>query len=370
MLEMKKFDKKQILIAALALPLLLASYWIIRCQITNGAEHTIKLTVTKSLLDNYSGLYLYYKDSIPANKWINKDFYVSFRTGENGISHPSGVSLLPSLCKASIYGRYGSYSRSTSLESVCAQKYYIVDKEKYFWIDRLVAKAFEEGKEVHAIVDVKKHESEVSSLEIDGKDVVGMIPDALQHPDEMIDTMANRIGEDVKNKCVCYCDPNNRLNYMRVITGATISSYLLEAIKYLWNERKQDTAFVAMVQAKAVECYFNYEKLANNDVLSNAVSQLSSSYNLVNEDNQRALYDIFKQDKEVFSEYYRDYYLEKDDSLKMDSSLSDYASQIKALTHDDELTPKTLDNIGFWVRRWEDGSAETIHQILEKIEKK
>lgn len=369
---MKKFNKKQLLIAALALPLLLASYWIIRCQITSGADHTLKLAITeKTNLDDH-GFDIYYKDSIPANKWIKEDCYVSFHTDEDGVSHPSGVSLFPSLCKTSIHADRFYFHRNyeADLTYVCA-KHFETDEKNYYWIDRIISNAFEKARVVNAIVDVKKYRSKVASIEIDGKDVIGMIPDALQHPEEMIDTMADRIGKRVEKKCATdYCDPQNRINYMREITTAAISSYLLEAIKYLWNERKQDTSFVAMVQAKAVECYFNYEKLANNDVLGNAVSQLASSYKLVNEDNHRALYDILRQDKEKYSKYYIDYYLGNGDPIRVDRSLYGYASQIKALTHDEQLDPKTLDNIGFWARRWEDGSAETIHQILEKIEKR
>lgn len=377
MSKMKKFNKKQILIAALALPLLLASYWIIRCQITSGAEHTFKLAITeKTNLDDYS-FDIYYEDSVPAYKWRKEDCYVSFHTDEDGVSHPSGVNLFPPLCKTSIHtDRYELFTiGNTPLESVCTRTYE-TDMKNYFWIDRLIAKAFKEGKKVYAVVDVKKYKSQVSSIEIEGKDVVDMIPNALQHPDEMLNTMATRIGERVEKKCATdYCDPHNELNHMREITNAVISSYLLEAIKYLWNERKQDSSFVAMVKVQAVECYFTYNKLAYNDMFSNAVSQLASSYYLVNEDNYQALFEIFKQDGEkneyhrLFDDFYNDHYLEHRNSHR-DSCMHEYITKIKELTYNEELYPKKLDNIGFWVRRWEDGSAKTIYEVLQEIDER
>lgn len=379
---MKNLNKKQLLVAVLALPILLVLYWIFLCQITSGAEHVLKLPVnegTHLIEHDHCCISICYKDLIPSKIKLPEKYYVAFRTDENGISHPSGARLFPSLCNPSIINDkiVGSVESRNNLMWCCADGYE-TDEKNYFWIDRIIAKAFEEGREVNAIIHVKNYRSEVSSIEIDGKDVVTMIPDALQYPDKMLDSMATRIGKELKNECsVLYCDPQNKLNFVRELMRASVPSYLRESVKYLWNERKKDTAFVAMVQEKTVKCYFAYEEMAKNDMLSNAVSQLASSYNLVNEENYKALYDIFTSDEKkneddefdrLFYDYNR-YYDQEDDSLEQDSSVYDYATKIKALTHNDELTPKTLDNIGFWVRRWNDGSAETIRQIMEKIEK-
>ena len=157
-------------------------------------------------------------------------------------------------------------------------------------------------------------------------------------------------------------------------------------------KKKDDSEFRKTLIEKGKIWYKKYLQEDKYGNLQNAIQQLSSSYHWVNQENYKELYKIYSNEDDLqetenkegesIAEKDKDdlegveivditeKVLDRIDDEDVDTD-STYQKKIEKISEfvNFQGTPDsvTIYLIGFWVRRWNDGSAETIYNVLKDL---
>lgn len=387
-MDFNKITKKQLVLAALIVPILLAVIWAIRCQITFSKEYTIKRPIVScTVISDEDG------DALTVD-FDNGDFsekgyhrhrkYLTYKKDSNGYYYPDRTRIIPPLNKPFTVNRY--YSR-------IEDEHFNVGKGQALWVQYFLNKAIKDGHTVCGIKQLKNGKDKFLNIEIDGKTCSDDIADlALSDYAEALDSVEKSIEKRVSLYCsTAICDPDNELNYVSLLTER-MDDHLPSSILYMLCKKKDDSEFRKTLIEKGKTWYKRYLQEDKYGNLQNAIQQLTSSYHWVNQENYKELYKIYSNEDDLqetenkegesIAEKDKDdlegveivditeKVLDRIDDEDVDTD-STYQKKIEKISEfvNFQGTPDfvTIYLIGFWVRRWNDGSAETIYSVLKNL---
>jgi len=382
-MDFNKITKKQLLLAALIVPILLAVIWAIRCQITFSKEYTIQTPIENCKMKYFSRgsdrlVLLEYGFCRNTDK---KGDYLVFEKDSNGYYHADRFRIIPPLSKPFITGRYSSHHIDD----------FNVKEGQALWVQYFLNKAIRGGHVVCGVRHIKNGKDSLLNIEIDGKPYSDEIVDlALNDYAEVLDSVGKSIEKGVSLYCsTAICNPDNDLNYASLLTEK-IDEYIPSCLLYMICKKKDDSVFRETLTEKGKSWYKKYLQEDKYGNLQSAIQQLTSSYHWVNQANYKDLYKIYskenedtkvKDDEAVYTE--EDYDVAAVDSVvEVEEKNELYRTgediEDKSYAQDEEKicelvnlkgTPDymTFSLIGFWTRRWNDGSAETIYNVLKNL---
>ncbi|MCR5496646.1 MAG: hypothetical protein K6F48_02295 [Paludibacteraceae bacterium] len=377
-MDFNKITKKQLLLAALIVPILLAIIWTIRCQITSSKEYTIERPIVSCTVNSDEYGYALSVDfdngDFSEEEYHRHRKYLTYKKDSNGYYYPDRTRIIPPLNMPFTVNRYEG-------------EFFYVGKGEALWVQYFLNKAIKDGHTVCGIKQLKNGNDEFLNIEIDGKTCSDDIADlALSDYAEALDSVEKSIGKGVSSYCSkAICDPDNDLNYVSLLTER-MDDHLPSSILYLICKKKDDSEFRETLIEKGKIWYKKYLHADKYGNLQNAIQQLTSSYHWVNQENYKELYKIYYEEDDHHGTENKEgeSIAEKDkDDLEgeveiVEKVLLDRLDRIgeKALDIDKisefvnfQGTPDsvTIYLIGFWVRRWNDGSAETIYSVLKNL---
>lgn len=383
-----KITKKQLILAALIVPILLAVIWTIRCQITSNKEYTIRRPIVScTAISDEDG------DALNVD-FDNGDFsekgyhrhrkYLTYKKDSNGYYYPDRTRIIPPLNKPFTVNRY--YSR-------IEDEHFNVGKGKALWVQYFLNKAITDGHTVCGIKQLKNGNDEFLNIEIDGKTCSDDIADlALSDYAEALDSVEKSIEKGVSSYCsTAICDPDNDLNYVSLLTER-MDDHLPSSILYMLCKKKDDSEFRETLTEKGKSWYKKYLQEDKYGNLQSAIQQLTSSYHWVNQENYKELYKIYyEDDRQKTEDKEEEEYIEEkdkddlegveiveitekvldridDEDVDTDSTYQKKIEKISELVkYQGRPDCVTISLIRFWVRRWNDGSAETIYSVLKNL---
>ncbi len=375
-MDFNKITKKQLILAALIVPILLAIIWTIRCQITSSKEYTIERPIVSCTVNSDK-----YGDALTVD-FDNGNFseegyhrhrkYLTYKKDSNGYYYPDRTRIIPPLNKPFTVNRY--YSR-------IEDEHFNVGKGKALWVQYFLNKAIKDGHTVCGIKQLKNGNDEFLNIEIDGKTSSDDIADlALSDYAEALDSVEKSIEKRVSSYCsTAICDPDNDLNYVSLLTER-MDDHLPSSILYMICKKKDDSEFRETLIEKGKIWYKKYLHADKYGNLQNAIQQLSSSYHWVNQENHKELYKIYSraidlQEREFFKEGEKSIVEGSEGTIEIvEIGTDDMNLNTDSIAKIGELVnfqgtpdPVTINLIGFWIRRWNDGSAETIYSVLKNL---
>ncbi len=384
-MDFNKITKKQLVLAALIVPILLAVIWAIRCQITFSKEYTIQTPIENCKMKYFSRgsdrlVLLEYGFCRNTDK---KGDYLVFEKDSNGYYHADRFSIIPPLSKPFITGRYSSHHIDD----------FNVKEGQALWVQYFLNKAIRGGHVVCGVRHIKNGKDSLLNIEIDGKPYSDEIVDlALNDYAEVLDSVGKSIEKGVSLYCsTAICNPDNDLNYASLLTEK-IDEYIPSCLLYMICKKKDDSEFRKTLIEKGKTWYKRYLQEDKYGNLQSAIQQLTSSYHWVNQENYKELYKIYYEEDdhhgtenkegESIAEKDKDdlegveivditeKVLDRIDDEDVDTD-STYQKKIEKISEfvNFQGTPDfvTIYLIGFWVRRWNDGSAETIYSVLKNL---
>ncbi|MBR5375350.1 MAG: hypothetical protein IK131_11855 [Paludibacteraceae bacterium] len=375
-MDFNKITKKQLILAALIVPILLAIIWTIRCQITSSKEYTIERPIVSCTVNSDK-----YGDALTVD-FDNGNFseegyhrhrkYLTYKKDSNGYYYPDRTRIIPPLNKPFTVNRY--YSR-------IEDEHFNVGKGKALWVQYFLNKAIKDGHTVCGIKQLKNGNDEFLNIEIDGETSSDDIADlALSDYAEALDSVEKSIEKRVSSYCsTAICDPDNDLNYVSLLTER-MDDHLPSSILYMICKKKDDSEFRETLIEKGKIWYKKYLHADKYGNLQNAIQQLSSSYHWVNQENHKELYKIYSraidlQEIEFFKEGEKSIVEGSEGTIEIvEIGTDDMNLNTDSIAKIGELVnfqgtpdPVTINLIGFWIRRWNDGSAETIYSVLKNL---
>ena len=382
-MDFNKITKKQLLLAALIVPILLAVIWTIRCQITSSKEYTIQTPIENCEMRKHfsSGsdrlVQLEYGFCRNIDK---KGDYLVFEKDSNGYYHADRFRIIPPLSKPFITGRYSHHIDDFN-----------VKEGQALWVQYFLNKAIREGHVVCGVRHIKNGKDSLLNIEIDGKPYSDDIVDlALNDYAEMLDSVGKSIEKGVSSYCsTAICNPDNDLNYASLLTEK-IDEYIPSCLLYMICKKKDDSEFRETLTEKGKSWYKKYLQEDKYGNLQSAIQQLTSSYHWVNQENYKELYKIIylndghkgtgdKKGEEPIVEKGEndlegieivDEVLDKmeDEDVDTDSTYPKKIEKISELVkYQGRPDYVTISLIRFWTLRWNDGSAETIYSVLKDL---
>lgn len=386
-MDFNKITKKQLILAALIVPILLAIIWTIRCQITSSKEYTIRRPIVSCTAisdEDSDALNVDFDNGDFSEKGYHRHRkYLTYKKDSNGYYYPDRTRIIPPLNKPFTVNRY--YSR-------IEDEHFNVEKGKALWVQYFLNKAIKDGHTVCGIKQLKNGNDEFLNIEIDGKPYSDEIVDlALNDYAEVLDSVGKSIEKGVSSYCsTAICDPDNDLNYVSLLTER-MDDHLPSSILYMLCKKKDDSEFRKTLIEKGKIWYKKYLQEDKYGNLQSAIQQLKSTYHWVNQENYKELYKIYNMETEDT--------MVKDDGANTEEDYDiEVAEVVDSVVNLDEVTLErrryledlikhaqaeekicelvnfkgkpdhvTITLIGFWTRRWKDGSAETIYNVLKNL---
>ncbi len=385
-MDFNKITKKQLLLAALIVPILLAVIWTIRCQITSSKEYTIQTPIEncemrKCLREYCSSDKLELKYGFCRNI-DKKGDYLVFEKDSNGYYYADRFRIIPPLSKPFITGRYSHHIEDFN-----------VKEGQALWVQYFLNKAIRGGHVVCGVRHIKNGKDSLLNIEIDGKPYSDEIVDlALNDYAEMLDSVGKSIENGVSLYCsTAICNPDNDLNYASLLTEK-IDEYIPSCLLYMICKKKDDSVFRETLTEKGKSWYKKYLQEDKYGNLQSAIQQLTSSYHWVNQENYKELYKIYYEEDdhqgtenkegESIAEKDKDdlegveiveiteKVLDRIDDEDVDTD-STYQKKIEKISEfvnfQGTPNPVTISLIRFWTLRWKEGSAETIYSVLKNL---
>ena len=386
-MDFNKITKKQLVLAALIVPILLAVIWTIRCQITFSKEYTIQRPIEKCHIGRYDDdgelLYFSFKNKDFSRERHTMSQYIVYEKDSDGFYYPDRQRIIPPLNKP-----FHTDTWDNGLTIGYGQS---------LWISYYINKAVRNGQSAYGTLHFKNRKTNFLSFGIDGESCSdneacpdNIIESALNNYAEVLDSVENDISHNILKYCnIAICDPENTLIYASVLKEK-FDDYLFPCILYLFRMKKDDSEFQKTLIEKGKVWYKKYLQEDKYGNLQSAIQQLTSSYHWVNQANYKDLYKIYnkenedtkvKDDEAVYTE--EDYDVAAVDSVvEVEEKNELYRTgediEDKSYAQDEEKicelvnlkgTPDymTFSLIGFWTRRWNDGSAETIYSVLKNL---
>ncbi len=387
-MDFNKITKKQLLLAALIVPILLAIIWTIRCQITSSKEYTIERPIVSCTANSNE-----YGNALTMD-FDNGDFseegyhrhrkYLTYKKDTNGYYYPDRTRIIPPLNKPFTVNRY--YSR-------IEEKFFKVGKGEALWVQYFLNKTIRDGHAVCGIKHIKNGKDKFLNIEIDGKTCSDDIADlAISDYAEALDSVGISTESNISTYCgTAICDPDNDLNYVSLLIEK-MDDHLPSSILYMLCKKKDDSEFRKTLIEKGKTWYKRYMQEDKYGNLQSAIQQLTSSYHWVNQENYKELYKIYSNEDDLQETENKEgeSIAEKDkDDLEGEEIVEITEKVLDRIDDEDVDTDPTYQKkidkinefvnfkgmpdcvtiylIGFWTRRWNDGSAETIYSVLKNL---
>lgn len=378
-MDFNKITKKQLVLAALIVPILLAVIWAIRCQITSNKEYTIQTPIKNCKLGYfYEGNILtieydFYREKHKGCK------YLVFEKDSNGYYYPDRFRITPPLNKPFIVNTY--------IYNLDINDGFDVGNGKALWVQYFLNKAIKDGHVVCGVKHIKNGKDSLLNIEIDGKPYSDEIVDlALNNYAEVLDSVEKNIEKKIISYCnSAICNPDNDLFYASMLIGR-IDRYLPSCLLYLICKKKDDSVFRKTLTEKGKTWYKKYMPKDKYGNLQSAIQQLTSSYHWVNQENYKELYKIYyEDDRQKTEDKEEEEYIEEklgeeieiaekvldridDEDVDTDSTYQKKIEKISEFVNfQGTPNPVTISLIEFWALRWKDGSAETIYSVLKNL---
>lgn len=385
-MDFNKITKKQLLLAALIVPILLAVIWTIRCQITSSKEYTIQTPIENCEMRKYLREYCS-SDKLELEYGFcrnidKKGDYLVFEKDSNGYYYADRFRIIPPLSKPFITGRYSHHIEDFN-----------VKEGQALWVQYFLNKAIRGGHVVCGVRHIKNGKDSLLNIEIDGKPYSDEIVDlALNDYAEVLGSVGKSIEKGVSLYCsTAICNPDNDLNYASLLTEK-IGEYIPSCLLYMICKKKDDSVFRETLTEKGKTWYKRYLQEDKYGNLQSAIQQLTSSYHWVNQENYKELYKIYYEEDdhqgtenkegESIAEKDKDdlegveiveiaeKVLDRIDDEDVDTD-STYQKKIEKISELVKYQGRpdyvTISLIRFWTRRWNDGSAETIYNVLKNL---
>ena len=151
-------------------------------------------------------------------------------------------------------------------------------------------------------------------------------------------------------------------------------------------KKKDDSVFRETLTEKGKSWYKKYLQEDKYGNLQNAIQQLTSTYHWVNQENYKELYKIYyEDDRQKTEDKEEEEYIEEklgeeieiaekvldridDEDVDTDSTYQKKIEKTSELVkYQGRPDYVTISLIRFWTRRWNDGSAETIYNVLKNL---
>ena len=388
-MDFNKITKKQLVLAALIVPILLVVIWAIRCQITSNKEYTIQRPIEKCHIGRYDDdgelLYFSFKNKDFSRERHTMSQYIVYEKDSDGFYYPDRQRIIPPLNKP-----FHTDTWDNGLTIGYGQS---------LWISYYINKAVRNGQSAYGTLHFKNRKTNFLSFGIDGESCSdneacpdNIIESALNNYAEVLDSVENDNSHNILNYCnTAICDPENTLIYASVLKEK-FDDYLFPCILYLFRMKKDDSEFQKTLIKKGKVWYKKYLQEDKYGNLQSAIQQLTSSYHWVNQENYKELYKIYYEEDdhqgtenkegESIAEKDKDdlegveiveiteKVLDRIDDEVVDTD-STYQKKIEKISEfvnfQGTPNPATISLIRFWTLRWKDGSAETIYNVLKNL---
>lgn len=384
-MDFNKITRKQLIRTALIVPILLAVIWAIRCQIISSKEYTIQRPIEKCNIGKYND-----DGELLCFDFIDKNFskeghkmsnYIAYEKDSDGFYYPDN-RITPPLNKPYNNSYWGYWNNR-----------FHVGHGQSLWMSYYINKAIRNGQSVYGTIHIKNGQDKFLGLVIDGDTCLNndtcsgkMVESALNNYAEVLDSVETDNNEGISNFCnTAICNPDNVLIYAYLLKE-NFDDYLSSCILYMLNKKKGDSEFQRTLIEKGKVWYEKYLQVDKYGNLQSAIQQLTSSYHWVNQENYKDLYKIYYLDLQDLKCTMEDEEEDEEDIVVKDvyykgPNLKDTTINpwgIKSYTQAEEKICElvnfkgkpdhvTITLIGFWTRRWKDGSAETIYNVLKNL---
>ncbi|MBR3519370.1 MAG: hypothetical protein IKN77_04540 [Paludibacteraceae bacterium] len=387
-MDFNKITRKQLILTALIVPILLAVIWAIRCQIISSKEYTIQRPIEKCNIGKYDDdgelLYFHFNSKNFSKEGHKMSNYIAYEKDSDGFYYPDN-RITPPLNKPYNNSYWGYWNNR-----------FYVGHGQSLWMSYYINKAIRNGQSVYGTIHIKNGKDKFLGFVIDGDTCLNneacsdkMVESALNNYAEVLDSVENNNSKAISNYCnTAICDPENSLIYAYVLKEK-FEKHLPPCLQYLLNKKKDDSEFRETLIAKAKGWYEKYKQKDKYGNLQSAIQQLKSTYHWVNQENYKELYKIYNKENEDT--------IVKDDEANTEEDYDiEVAEVVDSVVNLDEATLErrryledkyaqaeekicelvnfkgkpdhvTITLIGFWTRRWNDGSAETIYNVLKDL---
>ena len=384
-MDFNKITRKQLIRTALIVPILLAVIWAIRCQIISSKEYTIQRPIEKCNIGKYDDdgelLYFDFIDKNFSKEGHKMSNFIAYEKDSDGFYYPDN-RITPPLNKPYNNSYWGYWNNR-----------FHVGHGQSLWMSYYINKAIRNGQSVYGTIHIKNGQDKFLGLVIDGDTCLNndtcsdkMVESSLNIYAEVLDSVETDNNEGISNFCnTAICNPDNELIYAYLLKE-NFDDYLSSCILYMLNKKKGDSEFQRTLIEKGKVWYEKYLQVDKYGNLQSAIQQLTSSYHWVNQENYKDLYKIYyldlqdlkctmeNEEEDEEDIVVKDVYY-KGPNLK-DTTINPWG--IKSYTQAEEKICElvnfkgkpdhvTITLIGFWTRRWKDGSAETIYNVLKNL---